>query len=892
MAKYALVIGITQYDQPLRPLPKAAADAEAIAQLLETHHYQVTRLPRKRISENQWAIDPTQRLTGRDFNTELKTFLRDRAANQEAVIFFGGHGFRVANPTTDELEGYIATSDCSNSNGRNAIKFSDFNTLIGGSTLSSLVMLFDCCYAGAIAEQHNLLHGTQTTISAKRNSCLIAACRDFEPAREGKEHGLFTAAVLRGLTPEHANNGEITSNDLLSFVTRELQNSGQEVIHAGMGQVISLIRYATAPTPHPVINESCPYQGLNPFNEATAGFFFGRDRLIQRLQEKLDQTNFIPVIGASGSGKSSVVLAGLIPRLRQSGWQILGVMQPGIEPIAKLKVTLEQFFREQGQLPTLYEIYPQIDTAGLQPVIEHLPGIGKVLLTVDQFEELFTLCANERDRHRFITLLTQVAEQPSRLSIVTTMRADFLEHCLSYRALAQLIQDWKELALPLDEQELVDAIVKPAEQQGYHLENGLLDLILENVREEKNSLPLLQFALTELWQHRNQQAHALTLSCYRDMGGVKGALNRYANQLYESLSQSEQEFVKRACLKLVRTGQEEKDTRQRQPKHNLLVLAPDNQTPEGAQIVLDTLISRRLLVSDEQQGEAWVDLAHEALMESWQVFRDWRKKDRELRRLGDRVEDAARDWIDHHQDSTFLMSDGFLSQVTQRWQELKSYLSPTAQEFYQRSYDRERERISYSTDMQRLKERLQNLQTQLSIKIQERLENRSIDNSPDRPTTEISQDSELLKLQAEIRNFLNLAQRFEDRMQLAQIAADWLVSNQESLAQLMVEYSISMISKSENLNCYSQTPEEMQKVYGDYNRYIDWLRDSLLRGQPIDERLEIPLKYPLTLSREVYAATFEFIKQEWMPNQVSDDVFDELKRYLDYLINYFLYFLS
>ena len=168
------------------------------------------------------------------------------------------------------------------------------------------------------------MSATQSTISAKRNYCLIAACRDFELAREGKDHGLFTAAVLKGFALEHATDGEITSNDLLGFVTRELKTSGQEVIHAGMGQVISLIRHTTS---NRIINETCPYQGLNPFNESTAGFFFGRDRLLQFLQDKLNKTNFIPVIGASGSGKSSVVLAGLIPELRRSGWQILGVMR-------------------------------------------------------------------------------------------------------------------------------------------------------------------------------------------------------------------------------------------------------------------------------------------------------------------------------------------------------------------------------------------------------------------------------------------------------------------------------------------------------------------------------------------------------------------------------------
>ncbi|WNZ46127.1 caspase family protein [Leptolyngbya boryana CZ1] len=894
MTKYALVIGIAQYDDPsLRLLPKAAADAEAIAVLLKFHGYHVTRLPRKAIAPGESTIDKTQNLTHTAFIKELKEFLNDRATNQDAVIYFAGHGFRVINSITDEAEGYLAVSNSMRTSGRNAIAISDFNKLIARANFSSLVMLLDCCYAGAVIDQKSLLKSTEDTILDKSNYCLIAACRDFEVSREGPEHGLFTDAVLRGLSSDRAENGVITSSSLLGFVEKELAKVEQEAIYAGRGQSIPIISYrstARAPT----INETCPYQGLKSFDRETAKFFFGRDRIIRTLLQRLEQSAFIPVIGASGSGKSSVVRAGLIPKLEESGWHILDIIEPGIDPISKLKNTLEKFFRDHEQILTFRDLYPRIDADGLRLVLENLPVRGKALLVIDQFEEVFTLCSNENDRRKFIEWLTQVTEQPSRLHIVTTMRADFLEPCLSYRSLAQLIQDWKVLALPMDEQELQAAIVEPAERQGYQLGEGLLDLILEDIRQEKNCLPLLQFALTELWEHRDQQSHTLTLAHYRQMGRVTGALDRHANQVYESLGELEKEWVKRTCLRLIRTGQEEKDTRQRQPKQQLLELAPDRQTQTIINSVLSRLVDGRLFVTEEEGGEAWVDLAHEALMEKWDYFRDWRKEDRELRRLRDRLEDSLRDWHEHHQDANFLISDGFLNQVAQRWTELQPYLPPTAQDFYHRSQERERERLSYSADIGAFKEHLTALQAKLTEKIQERMaqEPLEIDSLSSQASSELVRDDELNKLQAEIKKFLGLAQRFEERMQLAQISADWLSSNQETLAQIIAEFAIACSLRSDAGNNNMLSQEEIQKVYADINRYLDWLRDSLMRGQPVEERLEVPLKNPLTLHKDSYAEAFEFIKREWLPAQLSNESFSELERYVNYLVNYFRFFLD
>jgi signal transduction histidine kinase len=309
---------------------------------------------------------------------------------------------------------------------------------------------------------------------------------------------------------------------------------------------------------------------------------------------------------------------------------------------------------------------------------------------VDQFEEVFTLVPEdkEEEKRRFIELLTQVAEIPaSQLAIVTTMRADFLEPCLSYESLTRLIQEEAVYMPPLVGAELEEAIARPAKLQGYQLETGLLGAILQDVGQEKGCLPLLQFALTELWEQRDRQPHQLTLAQYNQQGGVIGALNGHVEQLYQSFTQQEQDWLKRILLKLVRTGAEENDTRQRQPKSKLLTIISDD--PFELQVINDVLLDqlvrgRLLVIGQEPTGEAWVDLAHEALMNGWERFAQWRQENRQLRRLIDRIEDAWLEWSRNPQDENLMMG-GLLDQVQKRWSELELNLNSSTKKFCQRS---------------------------------------------------------------------------------------------------------------------------------------------------------------------------------------------------------------
>ncbi|MEH2382737.1 MAG: caspase family protein [Nostoc sp.] len=714
MPRYALVIGIAKYDN-LTNLPKAVNDAEKIVELLrERGRFDVQPLPGKLIeSENRWQVTPDKKLIGKELGQTLRTFLLEKAKGSEALIYFAGHGFEALS-NTGEPKGFLATSDCNKVDGQNAIAFDDLNTLIAKSQLSSLVVLLDCCYAGSLLERSFIKSGF-SIFNSKQDYSLITASRAFERAREDDEGGIFTKAILKGLAEDKADEttGEINVNDLISFISRELKQSGQEAIYMGGGRSIPLVWYP--PKKLVVITkvlDECPYRGLEAFDKQHAKFFFGRQKVVNDIQQKLDLAKFVPIIGASGSGKSSVVRAGLIPQLDDSEWQVLEPIKPGFEPLNKLRGAFQQFFpgaRKEKQLKDLIDN----EQNNLSAILENLPSSVKLLLVVDQFEEVFTGGASQQEKQRFIDLLTQVVEiTDSRLAVVITMRADFLEPCLQYPSLTQLIQTQAVYMPPLTGVDLKDTIAEPAKLQGHSVEEGLLLKIFEDVKQEPGFLPLLEFALTKLWEKRDRNQHQLTLEEYGKLGGLTGALNLHAKKVYlyqdfeeelptQKRTQQEKEWIGRIFLRLVRTGEGEKDTRQRQPKATLLNIAGNdaNQQQELSELLDGEagLVKGRLLVTGkDEKGEAWIDLAHEALIEGWQEFAKWRQQDRDLRRLSDQLEDTRREWVNKRQDDKYLMQGGLLAEVRDSWQQLQPHLqSPQEDEdFYQRSDADEKDRIA------------------------------------------------------------------------------------------------------------------------------------------------------------------------------------------------------
>ena len=599
MDRYALVIGISQYEG-MDALTKPAGDAIALAQVLTQAGWRVTCL--------------SDRVTYEVLENALKTFLERQAARQDALIYFTGHGFTVEE-SEDDRRGYLAMSDCTIDfekgaivSQRRGLSFTRLNGLIGRAQLSSLVVLLDCCHGGLFVEDGLVKRSFQA--SPDQNFCWIAACRSFQQAyaRGSESHSLFTGALLAGLRA----GGEVTVLSVLRSVNAAFKQLAlQEPIYIGAGKDIPLIS-PVSQNVAPIVNSVNPYQGLRAFTSETRQFFFGRDREIQTLVQKVQDCKFVAVIGASGSGKSSVVRAGLIPRLEELGWRVLPVMMPGTDPIAALQSSIDS----------------------LEDSTEN------TLLVVDQFEEVFTLCRDRSEQSKFIQALMNL-----KLRVVVTMRADFVEACLADGALTRSIQADAVYLGPMMGEALEAAIEQPAIVQGATLQPKLLAQILQDVAEEENCLPLLEFALFELWERR--AGAELTFDSYRKLEGLAGALNAHADEIYKQLAiQKREHWVKRVMLRLVRTGEGTKDTRQRQYKAELLEMAKDDIERESIEAVINALVNGRLLVSDRVDHQDVIDLSHEALMRSWKRLVTWREGDRELRRIVDAIVDAKRKWIE------------------------------------------------------------------------------------------------------------------------------------------------------------------------------------------------------------------------------------------------------
>ena len=295
-----------------------------------------------------------------------------------------------------------------------------------------------------------------------------------------------------------------------------------------------------------------PYKGLRPFFEADNDDFFGRDSLTQamlaRLGDGTDLSRFLAVIGPSGSGKSSVVRAGLLPALRQGGlpgsekWFIVEMI-PGPHPLEELEAAL---LRVAVNPPTSLLAQLQASERGLLRAVQRvLPGDEatekptELVLVIDQFEEVFTLVNDESVRTHFLeSLVTAVLDPRSRLRLIITLRADFNDRPLQYVDFGDLVRQRSEFVLPLLPDELELAIVEPTKRAGLQLEPGLSATIIDDIGNEPGTLPLLQYALTELFERRS--GRTLTLSAYQESGGVLGALARRAEEIFNESDQASQ----------------------------------------------------------------------------------------------------------------------------------------------------------------------------------------------------------------------------------------------------------------------------------------------------------------------------------------------------------------
>jgi serine/threonine protein kinase/WD40 repeat protein len=416
----------------------------------------------------------------------------------------------------------------------------------------------------------------------------------------------------------------------------------------------------TASVTEPVAEIRNPYKGLRAFLEADAADFFGREalthRLLRRLEEVGESSRFLAVVGPSGSGKSSVVRAGLVPALRRGAiegserWYVIDLL-PGPHPLRELESALLALAIEPP--PSLLDML-EGDSLGLVHATERvLPDPDAELVVVlDQLEEVFTLVEDEDERLHVLECLRAAVMTPeSRVRVIATLRADFFDQPLSIRGFGDLLAARTEAITPLSPEELERAIVAPADRAGLAVEPRLLAAMIAEVVDRPGALPLLQFTLTELAERRDDGT--LTLSGYRRIGGVSGALARRAEQIYRGTHEDAQETCRQLFLRLVTLGEGSEGTRRRVRRSELVPLAAP-QTVDG---VLEAFGRHRLLSFDRDPvtREPTVEIAHEALLAAWDRLRDWIDEARDDIRTARRLAVAAGEWDANERDPSFLL---------------------------------------------------------------------------------------------------------------------------------------------------------------------------------------------------------------------------------------------
>jgi WD40 repeat protein/energy-coupling factor transporter ATP-binding protein EcfA2 len=402
----------------------------------------------------------------------------------------------------------------------------------------------------------------------------------------------------------------------------------------------------------PVVHN--PYKGLRAFQLADAGEFFGRESLIQKMTSRINDKRFIGVTGPSGSGKSSLVLAGVIPALQQGAvagsenWYYI-TMLPGEHPTRELADSLLSI---ATKLPDRLNERLLYDDNALAPIIEEIlvKQDTQLVLFIDQFEEVFTLVSNESQRMHFLRLLMKGVQNPSsRLRVIVTLRADYYDRPLLYSGFAELMHEGTEVILPLTNVELERAIIRPSELIGIYFEANLVQEIIGSVSQQPGSLPLLQYMLTELFERRDNRT--LTFAAYKSMGGVLGTLATRAEEIYQALSPSQQSIARQVFLRLVTL----ENTRRRIPRNEINFVIPNKHE---IQEVLDTFGKVRLLTFDYEPGTRTptVEIAHEALISVWDRLKRWLESSREDMSRQIRLGQAMDEWARNNQDANFLLS--------------------------------------------------------------------------------------------------------------------------------------------------------------------------------------------------------------------------------------------
>ncbi|MGD1951922.1 MAG: caspase domain-containing protein [Leptolyngbyaceae cyanobacterium] len=743
MSRDALVVGINQYSN-LPRLTAASKDAEGVANLLETYgNFRVRRLP-ETIQNQRPQVASQTLVSAQQLETCLVRLLMPKGDHipEAAFFYFSGHGLQRE---IGIREGYLAASDTQPQTSNSGLSLSWLRRLIKSSPVRQIIVILDCCHSGEFLS----LKDEAWQGGDGQSYLFVAASREYEEAYESldSDYSVLTQAMITGLLPQQSSSGRVASTDLVASITNQLSSELQQPLFEQGGSEIVITQQSEYSLPKSesisIISRIkqysfnfCPYRGPQPFEAKHADYYFGRESLIQKVLQTLQNSNLCALIGASGSGKTSLLQAGIIPRLSE-GNDILGsehwvvrYVTLGKQPLKTLAAAFT--IAQQEEVDTANqlcqaEVLLRNESTGLANLVAAAllkqPAAKKFWLIIDQFEDLLISTSEpqvQTERCQVIdALITALCDPSSSLGIIVSLRSDTLDALTSYGEMFSLLENNRVVIPPMNYQAIRDVIEKPAEKIGLKLDPYLVHNLTLDLTGAPGELALLQSALYELWQHRSVASYSkggpcLLLDSYIKLGGLSQMLANRATTVYESLTSDEQTAAQRIFIALCDLGEGRFDQCRSTRKAELI----NQRFPSDLiERTLQKLVSARLLVSDKPElaqqikgqisnaagdthtqselarvarwpvmdagSEETIELAHKSLVLDWSLLRQWLQTQRSSLRQQRDIEQRA--WIWHQQgeskNSDYLLKQQYLNDIRPFLLQHSQDLSYLAQRF-------------------------------------------------------------------------------------------------------------------------------------------------------------------------------------------------------------------